>query len=313
MLVIFGACTGVFVWCKSGERDRAVRSLDNDCRALIIYFLIHILLFTFELLICNKLENHLDNRWTICFIPLLICTFLAFLSCLWSLKVQRNFLIQAFLSANVLFFLFFPLRLDQFISWRYVVVFIPVWISLSIALLFVLSKLILAIVHRCSRRLLPNQRESSTITEAIIYTCIFIPLTIFAIILVNRLDQDDSDQHLAFTVIAIPLWIALIAWLTFSFGAADGNQWWFGLRRDLCEIILGICPLITLYGNNKFKFTTNPSATVPTNADVIVDMTTSTISKNHDLFNGNKFSTIDIHHEKNLGTQHHLMSLSEPD
>jgi len=93
MLVVFGACTGVFFWCKNGERDRIIRTPDNDCRALIIYFFLHTLIFIFEILTCDKLENGLDTRWIVCFIPLFLCTFLAFLSCLWSLKVQRNFLV----------------------------------------------------------------------------------------------------------------------------------------------------------------------------------------------------------------------------
>jgi hypothetical protein len=59
------------------------------------------------------------------------------------------------------------------------------WISLCIALLFVISKLILAIVHHCSRRLAANQRESSTIIEAIIYAMMFIPFTLFAVIKIS--------------------------------------------------------------------------------------------------------------------------------
>ena len=41
----------------------------------------------------------------------------------------------------------------------------------------------------------------------------------------DRLDQEDNEQFgiISFTVIAIPLWIALIAWLIFSFGATDVN------------------------------------------------------------------------------------------
>lgn len=65
-------------------------------------------------------------------------------------------------------------------------VFIPLWISLCIALLFVLSKLILAIIHHCSRRLAVNQRESSTIIEAVLYATIFIPFTLFAVIELSR-------------------------------------------------------------------------------------------------------------------------------
>jgi hypothetical protein len=42
---------------------------------------------------------------------------------------------------------------------------------------------------------------------------------------VDRLDQENNEQigQISFTVISIPLWIALIAWLIFSFGANDGN------------------------------------------------------------------------------------------
>ncbi|UJR13766.1 hypothetical protein I4U23_000776 [Adineta vaga] len=308
MLVVFGACTGVFVWCKNGERDRILRSPDNDCRALIIYFFLHLLIFIFEILACDKLEHPLEGRWIICFIPLFLCTFLAFLSCLWSLKIQ------AFISANGLFFLFFPLRLDSVITWRYVVIFVPVWITLCIALLFVISKLILAIIHRCSRRLVPNQRESSTITEAIVYALMFIPFSIFAVLLVDRLDLEGNDKiaKMSYTVIAIPLWIALIAWLTFSFGATDSNPWWFGLRRDLFEIILGKCPFITLYFNNQFKFGPRSSTTTPMN-DIIIDVTTSNVQKNIESITMNKLFATNITHEKSLHTEYDFMSLLEPD
>jgi hypothetical protein len=48
---------------------------------------------------------------------------------------------------------------------------------------------------------------------------------LFQILLVDRLDHEGNDQiaKLSYTVIAIPLWIALIAWFTFSFGASDSN------------------------------------------------------------------------------------------
>ncbi|CAF1631119.1 unnamed protein product, partial [Adineta ricciae] len=64
MLVVFGACTGIFFWCKHGERHRIIRSPDNDCRALIIYFFLHLLIFIFEILICDKLENRPEIPWT---------------------------------------------------------------------------------------------------------------------------------------------------------------------------------------------------------------------------------------------------------
>jgi len=142
----------------------------------------------------------------------------------------------------------------------------------------------------------------------------FIPFSLFAILLVDRLDQEDNEQigKISFTVIAIPLWIALIAWLIFSFGATDGNPWWFGLRRDLCEIILSQCPFISLYFNNQFKFGPRLSTTVPAN-DIIIDVTTPNVNKNIESINMNKLLATNINNEKNLGVQYNLMSLLEPD
>ena len=74
---------------------RILRAPDNDCRELLIFFLLHILIFTFEFFTCDKLNNHLRTSWLTCFIPLFVCTFLSFISCLWSLKVQRNFLVSS--------------------------------------------------------------------------------------------------------------------------------------------------------------------------------------------------------------------------
>ena len=90
-LVVFGACTGVFFWCKNGERDRIIRTPDNDCRALIIYFFLHILIFIFEILTCDKLENRLDTRWIVCFIPLFLCTFLGLFIMFMVIKSSKKF------------------------------------------------------------------------------------------------------------------------------------------------------------------------------------------------------------------------------
>ncbi|CAF1107240.1 unnamed protein product [Rotaria magnacalcarata] len=309
-LVVFGACIGIFVWCKNGDGNRIIRTPDNDCQALIIYFVMHILLLIFELLICDKLENRLETRWITCFTPLLICILISSISCLWSLKAQRNFLIQGFISANGLLFLFFPFRLDYFITWRYVIVFIPIWISLCVALIFIVVKFILAIIYRCSQRALSNYRELSTITEAITYVVLFIPFSTFLILLVNRLDCEDADQtkKLSFTVIAVPLWIALIAWLTLSFGATDTNPWWFGLQRSLCEIILEQCPSLSIYFNNRFRFASDSSRN-----DSMSGLTISTAAKNIETIDANKLTIVNTNNEKNLTSQDSSMSLSEPD
>lgn len=47
------------------------------------------------------------------------------------------------------------------------------------------------------------------------------------VLLVDRLDhegiEDDQIRRLSYTIISIPLWIGLLAWLAFSFGATDVN------------------------------------------------------------------------------------------
>jgi len=84
---------------------------------------------------------------------------------------------------------------------------------------------------------------------------------------------------------------------------------WFGLRRDLCEIILGHCPFVSLYFNNQFKFPSRSSTN-----DLIINLTTATTEKIIEPpLNLNKLSTIETNNEKNLATQYHLISLFEPD
>jgi hypothetical protein len=80
---------------------------------------------------------------------------------------------------------------------------------------------------------------------------------------------------------------------------------WFGLRRDLCEIILGHCPFVSLYFNNQFKFVPRPSTN-----DLIIDLPNE---KNLEPLNMNKLSSKDTNNEKHLTTQYPFMSLLEPD
>lgn len=82
---------------------------------------------------------------------------------------------------------------------------------------------------------------------------------------------------------------------------------WFGLRRDLCEILLDYCPFLPLYFNNQFKFP--PPRT--SNNELIIDLTGK---KNVDISNTNKrTSIIDINDEKNLIKQDQFFSLLQPD
>lgn len=87
---------------------------------------------------------------------------------------------------------------------------------------------------------------------------------------------------------------------------------WFGLRRDLCEIVLTQCPVISLYFNNQFKFAPRPSTTVPMN-EIVLDVTTSTGPKHFESMNMNKSSAIGMTNERTLVSHCNFVSLLEPD
>ena len=60
-----------FSGVENGERDRILRTPDNDCRGIDYLFFLAYSYLIFEILVCDKLENRLDTRWIVCFIPYL--------------------------------------------------------------------------------------------------------------------------------------------------------------------------------------------------------------------------------------------------
>lgn len=87
---------------------------------------------------------------------------------------------------------------------------------------------------------------------------------------------------------------------------------WFGLQRDLFEIILGKCPFVTLYFNNQFKFGPRPSTTTPAN-ELVIDLASSTVQKTTDTIKMNKLFATSSNDDKYAGSRHHSLSLLEPD
>ncbi|KAH0549901.1 hypothetical protein KQX54_015626 [Cotesia glomerata] len=74
--------------------------------------------------------------------------------------------------------------------------------------------------------------------------------TIFAVLLANKLD---GDLSLNYTTIAAPLLLSHMTLIFMSFGAKGGNRWWFGIRKDFCHFLLGLCPLLQEYGNISYQ------------------------------------------------------------
>lgn len=104
------------------------------------------------------------------------------------------------------------------------------------------------------------------------------------VLLANKLDGNISLSH---TIVAMPLLISHVTLIVISFNAKDGNRCkkrslnftrnrilcndtmnyrkgninctvllipgWFGIRKDFCHFLLGLCPLLQEYGNISYQ------------------------------------------------------------
>ncbi|KAI2799585.1 hypothetical protein BLOT_011491 [Blomia tropicalis] len=189
-LVIIGAFVGVMVWIFNPDY-RLSESSYTHFKSMLISLSLQLLLLMFELLVCDKLESD-RHFWTLAFIPLIFISLLSIAVSVWALKNERDFELELFCSVNVLQFIFIALRLDRFITWSWVVVFVPLWILLCLAIIGVLYSLIFAVILFRTPEVSPQQRRASFVT-ALSYTLIVLPLLIFFVLLSSKLD---SVSHL---------------------------------------------------------------------------------------------------------------------
>lgn len=253
LLVITGSVVGSWVWWRHPhyriEGDSYVQY-----KAMIICTGMHLLLLMFEILTCDKLQSNREQvLWILVFIPLIFMSIISIGICVWAVKHERTFEMELFCSVNILQFIFLALRLDGFIEWNWVIVFIPVWIVMCVALIGVLYAVILAIILLKSPDIIPEQRRGN-VFSAVGYTCFVVPLLVFQILLVNK---EDGVNSLPYIAVVLPLLISLLTLILMSFGAKGGNHWWFGIRKDFCPWLLGVCPLLQEYGNISYKVQQN--------------------------------------------------------
>ncbi|ELU12772.1 hypothetical protein CAPTEDRAFT_221172 [Capitella teleta] len=249
VLVLTGAVVGSYVWWKH-PNYRVEGDSYIQYKAMVICTGQHLLLLMFELLACAKLQSATQQiLWVVVFIPFLFMAIISMGTCIWAVKHERTFELEVFCSANILQFIFLALRLDKFITWSWVIVFIPLWIVMCVALIGVLYAIILALILLKSPDLIPEQRRGN-VFSAVGYTCLVVPLLIFQILLVNK---EDHMHDLLYTEVVSPLLLSLFTLMLLSFGSKGGNHWWFGLRRDFCPWMLSICPVLQEYGNISYK------------------------------------------------------------
>ncbi|KAH9390095.1 hypothetical protein TYRP_007644 [Tyrophagus putrescentiae] len=185
-LVILGAFTGVLVWICNPEY-RLSESSYTHFKSMLIALSLQLLLLMFELLVCDKLESN-RHFWTLAFVPLIFVSLLSIAVAIWALKNERDFEFEFICSLNLLQFIFVPIRLDDFITWSWVVVFVPLWILLCLAIIGVLYALIFAVILFRTPEVSAEQRRAS-FYSALAYTLIVLPLLVFFVLLSSKLDS----------------------------------------------------------------------------------------------------------------------------
>ncbi|CAG5103165.1 transmembrane protein 185A isoform X1 [Cotesia glomerata] len=246
-MVILGATVGSYVWWRHPHAR-----LEGDAyvhyKAMLITLALHLILLMFELLVCDKLESD-RHLWILVFIPLIFISIVSIAVCIWAVKHDRSFELELFCAVNVLQFIFLALKLDQFITWSWEVVFVPLWALLCLSLVAVLYTIVFAAVLLRAPQVNARVRRTS-LNSALAYTFLVVPILVFQVLLANKLD---GDLSLNYTTIAAPLLLSHMTLIFMSFGAKGGNRWWFGIRKDFCHFLLGLCPLLQEYGNISYQ------------------------------------------------------------
>ncbi|KAG1698547.1 Transmembrane protein 185-like [Nymphon striatum] len=176
--------------------------------------------------------------------------------------------LELFCSVNILQYIFLALKLDNFTSWKWVIMFVPTWIVMCVALVGIMYAIIFAILLLRTPEVNQEQKQAS-VYSACAYSLIVIPLLIFLILFTDKLDGRLSASYLT---TCIPLFISFLTLITLSFGSKGGNQWWFGIRKDFCHFILAICPLLREYGNISYSLHDNEEDTSSVDIESSIDL-----------------------------------------
>lgn len=132
MIATVAGLTGIIVFYKF-PRTRADLNDSIEFKAMIISLSLHVILLMFEILVCDNLSTG-RHLWIIVFMPIIFGSIASIRACVWSVKHERSFELELFLSVNILQFVTLPLKLDNFVNWNWEIVFIPMWIVVCLCL-----------------------------------------------------------------------------------------------------------------------------------------------------------------------------------
>lgn len=220
---------------------------------MLISLSIHLILFMFEFLLCDRLTSG-KHLWILVFIPLIVSSIVSVFFCIWAIKQQeRSFELELFLAVNALQFVFVPLKLDGFLNWSWEIIFVPIWIILCLSLVMMLYSLIFcSILIRTPEMSLLQRRQA---VNSAISNILVLPVLVFQILLADKLDNDNG---LPYTIVCGPLMVTLFALILLSFcSKGSSNKFWFGMRQN--NFLLNA---LGEYGNISYSYNRDRNQTV---------------------------------------------------
>lgn len=249
-LAFLGGSVGIFKWLRNPDY-RASHSSCVHFKSMLISLSLQLLLLMFEILACDKLETR-RHTWTLAFVPLLFISLLSISVCIWLVKNGRGIELEFFAAINILQIVLLALKLDNFINWSWMIVFIPSWILLCFAVVVMLYAMIFAAIVLRSSNINSDHHRHASIHSASASSLVFLPILVFIILLTSKLDSPPGVPTPGYFVTCLPLFVTLLILIRMSFVAKPGSLWWFGMRTDFCTYLLTICPCLKEYGNTSF-------------------------------------------------------------
>jgi len=243
--VIAGAAAGATSWLRHPE----YRGANNvDLQAMFVATSFHILLLLFELMVCTNMEFH-NLPYRVIFIPMYGISVLSIAACIWGYRHERQLELESFFSLNILQFICLSLKFDSVVEWDWMVVFVPVWIVLTLLSIGVIYYVIWVLLFLRSSDVTGTQRRER-LFNAVMFSFTVVPLIAFFVMLTRRLDGFTKTYY---TTVFAPLDMSLISLVVTSFYQKGANQWWFGMRKDFCEFLLDSFPCLREYGNVTYR------------------------------------------------------------
>ncbi|CAJ0603496.1 unnamed protein product [Cylicocyclus nassatus] len=262
-LIFSGAVVGVisFLVHPPSQNDLALRV---DFTAMQLTTVEHSFLFLFALMTYCKLElsyllrDYFELHWIVVFSPLFALSIASIGLVVWAMRRDKSFEFELFFAINIVQLFFLAFKLDELVDWSWAVVFIPLWVVLSLSAVGVLYALVLSIVLARSRHLVPSHRRQH-VTSALFHACLVVPALICMVLLTGKLDalewgDNDPAADMPFTAVFAPLLVSLVCLVLMSCVHGGGNVWWFGLRQPFCTALLDACPCLKQYANVSYKF-----------------------------------------------------------